>query len=166
MTFYAENETPTKLPFAWEELFRQVGEAVLDKEGCPYETQVSLLLTDNESIRQMNADTRNIDAATDVLSFPNISFLHPADFSLVEEKTADCFDPDTGELILGEIVISIEKLQEQAASYGHSLKREFAFLIAHSMLHLCGYDHMEPKGEQEMFEKQEEILQLLQITRD
>ncbi|MGN1333334.1 MAG: rRNA maturation RNase YbeY [Lachnospiraceae bacterium] len=166
MTFYAENETHTELPFAWKELFQKVGEAVLEREGCPYEAQVSLLLTDNEEIRQINASTRGIDAATDVLSFPNISFLQPADFSAVEEETADCFEPDTGELILGEIILSIDKLQEQALAYGHSLEREFAFLVAHSMLHLCGYDHMEPEEEKVMFNRQEEVLQLLKITRD
>ena len=101
-----------------------------------------------------------------MLSFPNISFLQPADFSAVEEETADCFEPDTGELILGEIILSIDKLQEQALAYGHSLEREFAFLVAHSMLHLCGYDHMEPEEEEVMFNQQEEVLQLLKITRD
>ena len=165
MTFYTENETREELPFDWEALFRLVGETVLEREDCPYETQVSLLLTDNEGIREMNRETRHIDAATDVLSFPNLFFGHPSDFSMAEEETA-CFEPDTGELILGDIVISVDRLKEQAQSYGHSLKREFAFLVAHSMLHLCGYDHMEPDEEQVMISKQEEVLQLLGITRD
>ena len=166
MTFYAENETLEKLPFNWEELFALVGETVLEQENCPYEAEVSLLLTDEETIREMNRETRGIDQATDVLSFPNLFFTSPADFSSVEEEAADCFHPDTGELLLGEMVICVEKLYEQAESYGHSLKREFAFLVAHSMLHLCGYDHMEPEEEAVMNRRQEEVLNLLGITRD
>jgi len=166
MTFYVENETGAQLPFDGETLFQQVGEAVLEQEGCPYEVEVSLILTDNESIRELNRKTRQIDAATDVLSFPNLDFERPSDFSSVEEEAWECFEPDTGELLLGDIVISVDRLKEQAEGYGHSLKREFAFLIAHSMLHLCGYDHMEPEEEQVMMGKQEAVLQLLGITRD
>ena len=77
----------------------------------------------------------------------------------------DCFHPETGELLLGDIVISAEKVLEQAAEYGHSVKREYAFLIAHSMLHLSGYDHMEPEEAAVMEQKQREILETLGITR-
>ena len=90
----------------------------------------------------------------------------PADFSGVEEMEASYFDPDSGELILGDIIISVDRVKEQAISYGHSEKREFAFLIAHSMLHLCGYDHMEEAEAKIMEAKQEEVLQKLHITRD
>ena len=166
MTFYVENETSAELPFDLREIFALVGESVLDRENCPYEVEVSLLLTDNEGIREMNLENRDMDAPTDVLSFPNLFFEHPADFSLIEKEQAECFEPDTGELILGDIVISVDKLKEQAQNYGHSLKREFAFLVVHSMLHLCGYDHMEPEEEKVMVNKQDEILQLLGITRD
>lgn len=166
MTFYAENETDFNFEFDWEAIFQQVALEVLDTEDCPYEAQVSLLLTDNEGIREFNKQTRNLDKPTDVLSFPNVEYNEPSDFEVVEVQEADCCDPDTGELILGDIIISVEKVQQQSLEYGHSQKREFAFLVAHSMLHLCGYDHMTPEEEKVMVAKQEAILQNLNITRD
>ena len=166
MTFYAENETSHEFDFDWESVYKQVAFAVLDSEECPYEAEVNLLLTDNNGIHEFNKETRNIDAPTDVLSFPNVEYDVPGNFDVVEEQEADCFEPDSGELILGDIIISVDKVQSQALEYGHSEKREFAFLVAHSMLHLCGYDHMTPEEEQEMINKQEMILNNLGITRD
>ena len=166
MTFYAENETSCTFNFDWESIFQQVALAVLDSEKCPYETEVNLLLTDNAGIQEFNRENRNIDAPTDVLSFPNIEYDEPANFESVEEYQADYFEPDSGELILGDIIISVDKVKQQALEYGHSEKREFAFLVAHSMLHLCGYDHMTPEEEQEMITKQEVVLNNLGITRD
>ena len=166
MTFYAENETSCEFDFDWEEVYQNVAMAVLDSEKCPYETEVSLLLTDNRGIHEFNKETRNIDAPTDVLSFPNVEYDIPGNFDIVEEQEAGCFEPDSGELILGDIIISVEKVSSQAKEYGHSEKREFAFLVAHSMLHLCGYDHMTPAEEQEMIKKQEMILNNLGITRE
>ena len=166
MTFYAENETSVTFDFDWEAVYQQVALAVLDSEKCPYETEVNLLLTDNPGIHEFNKETRNIDAPTDVLSFPNVEYDVPGNFDIVEAQEADCFDPDSGELILGDIIISVDKVAAQAKEYGHSEKREFAFLVAHSMLHLCGYDHMTPDEEQEMIKKQEMILNHLGITRD
>lgn len=166
MTFYAENETLKSFEFDWKEVYEQVAEAVLAMEHCPYETEISLLLTDNENIRIMNRENRDIDKETDVLSFPNVEFEEPAGWDIAESQEWDCFEPDSGELILGDIIISVEKLSEQAESYGHSEKREFAFLVAHSMLHLCGYDHMVEEEERVMFKKQEEVLRELKITRD
>ena len=87
-------------------------------------------------------------------------------FDIDEDSEADYFDPDTGELILGDIMISVDKVEEQAESYGHSVRREFAFLVAHSMLHLCGYDHMQEQEAAVMEQKQEKILEGLGITRD
>jgi probable rRNA maturation factor len=138
----------------------------LDYVKCPYDIEVSLLITDNEGIREYNRDYRNIDKETDVLSFPNVDFEVPADFSNVEAQFEDYFNPDSGNLILGDIIVSAQKVLEQAASYGHSEKREFAFLIAHSMLHLCGYDHMEDSERVEMEKHQEAILEALKIGRD
>lgn len=166
MTFYVENETHTEFPFDVEAVGRIVCEAALESEGCPYETQVNLVLTDNSGIRKLNRECRGIDRETDVLSFPNLDYEKEGVFEIPEEAEADCFDPDTGDLMLGDIMISVDKVREQAESYGHSMKREFAFLVAHSMLHLCGYDHME-SGEAEVMErKQEELLAGLGITRD
>ena len=113
----------------------------------------------------MNLQHRQIDAPTDVLSFPMVTYETPGDFSILEEDGADCFEPDSGELMLGDIVISADKVLEQSAEYGHSVKREYAFLIAHSMLHLMGYDHMTEEDAAEMERLQEEILKQLNILR-
>ena len=166
MTFYVENETEVTFSFPVEDIVKAVAERVLDSEKCPYEVQVNVLLTDNEGIYAYNKEYRGIDRETDVLSFPNVEFESPAVFEISREAEADCFDPDTGELILGDIILSVDKVIEQAESYGHSQKREFAFLIAHSMLHLCGYDHMEESEARVMERKQEDVLQELKITRD
>ncbi len=166
MTLFLENETDKIFTFDVEETARQVIEGVLDMEECPYETQVNVLLTDNEGIREYNREYRSIDRETDVLSFPNLEFETPGVYEVKEEQEADCFDPDTGELILGDIIISVDRVAEQAESYGHSQRREFAFLVAHSMLHLSGYDHMESEEAKVMEAKQEQVLQKLGITRD
>lgn len=166
MTFYAENETSFEFDFEWKAVYQEVALAVLDSEGCPYETEVNLLLTDNEGIQEFNKETRNIDAPTDVLSYPNVEYDVPGNFDIAEEQEAGCFNPDSGELILGDIIISVDKVIDQANEYGHSSKREFAFLVAHSMLHLSGYDHMTPEEELEMIKKQEMVLNTLGITRD
>lgn len=166
MTSYVENETGTEFTFPVEETVKRVMEAVLDSEECPYEASVNVLLTDNEGIRNYNREFRKIDSPTDVLSFPNVEYEKPAVFDRVEESEADCFDPDSGELLLGDIILSVDKVREQAVGYGHSELREFAFLVAHSMLHLCGYDHMEEAEAAVMEEKQTKILDMLNITRD
>lgn len=166
MTSYVENETDVVFAFDIEQLLITLMNEVLESESCPYEAQVNLLLTDNEGIRQYNQEYRQIDRATDVLSFPMIDFETEGDFSVVEKECADCFEPESGELMLGDIVISVEKVKEQAAEFGHSEKREFAFLVTHSLLHLCGYDHMEPDEAKVMEQKQEVILSSLGITRE
>lgn len=166
MTSYVENETEIELPFDMQEILDKIMDAVMEMEACPYETSVNLLLTDNEGIREYNREYRNIDKETDVLSFPNIDFEKEGDFSHVEDAQADCFDPDSGELLLGDIILSVDRIQEQSREYGHSLLREFAFLTAHSMFHLCGYDHMVPEEAAVMEKKQEEILRRLGITRE
>ena len=166
MTFYADNETNYEYNFDWKQLFEEVALAVLDFEGCPYETQVSLLLTDNDGIQVINKETRDIDAPTDVLSFPNVDYETEGNFDHLEDYGFDYFDPDSGELILGDIIINVNRVEEQSKEYGHSIRREFAFLIAHSMFHLCGYDHMNEQDEKIMFSKQEEVLNSLGITRE
>ena len=159
MTISIEYEAEKKLDISWEEIIRQVVEETLDYEGCPYETEVNVVLTDNEGIKEVNQEYRNVDGPTDVLSFPMLEYDSPSDFEGVEEQFADCFNPETGELMLGDIMISVEKVTEQAEKYGHSKERELAFLTAHSMLHLCGYDHMEEEERLFMEQKQREILE-------
>lgn len=166
MTSYVENETEVELPFDMEEVLNRIMDAVMEMEQCPYETTVNLLVTDNAGIRRYNKDYRGIDQETDVLSFPNIPFDHEGDFASVEASEADCFDPESGELILGDIILSVDRVLSQAQEYGHSVLREFSFLTAHSMFHLCGYDHMEEREAAVMEKKQEAVLTKLGITRD
>ena len=159
MTISIEYEAEKKLDISWEEIIRQVVEGTLDYEGCPYETEVNVVLTDNEGIKEVNQEYRNVDGPTDVLSFPMLEYDSPSDFEGVEEQFADCFNPETGELMLGDIMISVDKVTEQAEKYGHSKERELAFLTAHSMLHLCGYDHMEEEERLFMEQKQRALLE-------
>ena len=127
MRLFLEDEGALDLKLPYEELATKVADAVLDYEKCPYEAQVELLLTMNEEIRQMNLEFRGIDRATDVLSFPMTEFPSPADYAYLDTDDSS-FDPETGELMLGNIVISKERAKEQAEEYGHSVEREFAFL--------------------------------------
>ena len=158
MTVTIEYQAEKKLSLPYEEIIREIVEASLDYEECPYEAEVNVILTDNPSIQEINREHRQIDAPTDVLSFPLVDYGRPADFSHVEEQAEDYFNPETGELMLGDIVISVDKVEEQAEKYGHSQRRELAFLVAHSMLHLCGYDHMEEEERLDMEARQRAIL--------
>ena len=164
MTLNIEMEYESLLSFDYQEIAKSVAEEALDFEGCPYEAEINLVLTGEEEIQRTNREFRQMDKVTDVLSFPMVEYERPGDFSLVEEVPS-CFHPDTGELMLGDIMICIPRMQEQAVSYGHGEVREFAFLIAHSMLHLMGYDHMTPEEAAVMESKQSEILKHLGITR-
>ena len=159
MTVNIDYESEDRLDLPYETIIQEIVEEAVDYENCPYEAEVNVLLTDNEGIRQINRQYRQIDSPTDVLSFPMADYDEPADFDRLEEQGADYFNPETGELLLGDIVISVDKVKEQARKYGHSESRELAFLVAHSMLHLFGYDHMEDEERKGMEGKQEEILE-------
>ncbi len=136
-------------------------EKTLEYENCDFDAEVSVTFVDNEEIREINRQERNIDKATDVLSFPMLEFDENGDIINSD------FDFDEDFVLLGDIVISAEKAREQAEEYGHSFIREVAFLTVHSMLHLLGYDHINSIEEEKvMFKKQDEILNLLNITRD
>lgn len=166
MTVLLENETELNIGIDYEQIAEEVIQAALDYVHCPYECQVNILLTDNVSIQMMNQQMRGIDAPTDVLSFPAIDFSDAGDFSIVEEEVTSYFDAESGELLIGDIMISLNKVSEQAEQYNHSIKREYAFLLAHSMLHLSGYDHMLEEERILMEQMQEEILQSIGYTRD
>lgn len=171
MTVTIENEfeqegTKKILPFDYEKTASDVLSGFLDATSCPYEAEVSILLTGNDEIREINRDQRGIDSVTDVLSFPLHEYSSPAGFDELDEGSFDDFDPDSGELMLGDIVLCLPRVRDQAEEFGHSTKREFAFLIAHSLLHLVGFDHMEPADEKMMTEMQNAILIRLGITRD
>ena len=164
MTLYFEEEGKEELALPGEELAKKVAETVLEDAGCPYEAQVNLLLTDDTEIHKMNLEFRGIDRPTDVLSFPMIEYETPGTFDFLEDRE-DCFDPETGDLVLGDIAISKSRVIRQAEEYGHSVKREFAFLIAHSMLHLIGYDHMTDDERVVMEDRQRQALNTLGILR-
>ena len=152
MTIQIDYETDRELDIDYARLADMVADKILDSENCPYEASVNLVLTDNEEIKRVNSEFRFIGAPTDVLSFPMIPFEKPADYSVIEDKD-EYFDLDTGELLLGDVMISVDKVWSQAEEYGHS------------MLHLLGYDHMEPEEAAVMEKKQSEALNALGITR-
>lgn len=140
-------------------IIEEVVKTTFIEEGFSMDAEISLTLTDNETIKTINLDHRNIDAVTDVISFPQI------DWVLENTAPSEYVSEVKGDILLGDIIISTQRLTEQATEYGHSLERECGFLVAHSMLHLLGYDHMDEKEEEEMFQKQEEILQIAGLMR-
>jgi len=158
--YYIENDqNRAEFTEELENVIKKVCDRVLEDENVDIPCEISITIVDNEQIREINNEHRGIDRATDVLSFPMLDFETPG---VIGESFAD-FDDE--ELVLGDIVISLERAIEQAESYGHSLIREVAFLTAHSMLHLLGYDHMEPDEEADMITRQEKALTELGITR-
>ncbi len=157
--FIFENETDFEIDQRQIDELNSVCQAVLQMEECNFDAEISFTITDNEGIREINRDYRDIDRATDVLSFPMLEFGD-------EEIDAE-FETENGMVVLGDIVISIERAEEQAKELNHSLRRELAFLVAHSMLHLLGYDHVDnPEGERIMIKKQNTVLNDLGLTRD
>jgi len=129
-------------------------EATLKAEQITVPCEINVLVTNNERIRAINAVSRNIDAATDVLSFPMFEFeagVHPADWS-------DYLDPETGRCPLGDMAISLERAASQAEEYGHSLRREVGYLCIHSVLHLLGYDHLDEGPQKAQMRKREELI--------
>lgn len=150
---YSNEQDKLDPPEDMEALIEQCTAAALDEEEIAEDAEVSVTLVDNARIREMNAEFRDIDRETDVLSFP-----------LGDENGFEV-DPDTDAILLGDIVISLERARAQAEEYGHGFRREVAFLLTHSLFHLLGYDHMTPDEEAEMFAKQEKVLQKLGITR-
>ena len=154
------------LNFHYRKLAEKVMTTVLSLEGCPFEAEVDITLVDDDAIRELNRDNRGIDRVTDVLSFPMVEYPEPALFDFAKENPFDAFNPENDHLMLGDIVLNIRRVKEQAEEYGHSTKREYAFLIAHSLLHLIGYDHMTADDAALMEGKQKNVLNLLKITRE
>ncbi len=165
MTILIENEVDAKFEFDYEEIAKKVINASMDLLKFPFEAEISLTITDEEGIHAINKEFRQIDSATDVLSFPMIEYEKPGVFDRIEADD-DLFNPETGEVILGDIVLCEQRIYAQAEEYGHSVLREYAFLIAHSMLHLFGFDHMTEDEAFVMEQKQREILEYLGITRN
>lgn len=167
MQINIENEIEYKFDFDYKKLIEKVVNGAIDYIKCPYECVVEVLLVDDKTIRDINKDQRGIDKSTDVLSFPVVEYVCAGRFEDLEEDFYnDCFEPDTGELLLGDIVISVDTVVRQAKEYGHSIRRELGFLVAHSMFHLFGFDHMEDDERIEMERMQKDLLISLGVTRD
>ena len=165
MEFHVEFESRKELPLNCQELAVLVGAKVLEMEEFPFQAEVNVVVTDDEEIKEINSEYRQIDRSTDVLSFPAIPFEEPRQYDILAEEEESFFDYDTGHVMLGDIMISADHVLSQSEEYGHSIEREFAFLIAHSMLHLLGYDHMTEEDASVMEERQRTVLDALGITR-
>lgn len=151
-----------------ETIIKEVVNKVFEILNINYDCQVSVTLVDNSQIQEMNKAYRSIDLPTDVLSFPMIDYeegKHLDDMSLEHLKNVDVVDIDTGELVMGDIVISLEKAHEQSQEFGHSFEREIAYLTVHGMLHLMGFDHEREADRAVMRLREEEILSLLNKKR-
>ena len=147
-------------------IINEVCEQSLKAEEMNVPYQISLLFVDNEEIREINRGTRGIDKATDVLSFPMLEYPKDKVFKEVYKNTK--FNEiylDGDELVLGDMVLSLERAKEQSIEYNHSFNREVCYLVVHSILHLLGYDHMEDEEKKRMRKREEEILESLNITR-
>lgn len=136
---------------------QKVGEYILEYENMEGDFEISLTFVDDEEIQNLNRDYRQKDVSTDVLSFP---MLEIEDFDNLEDLA------QFGPILLGDIIISMPTAQNQAKEYGHSIKREIAFLVCHSILHLLGYDHIDEDERKEMEQMQTDIMNAVNITRD
>lgn len=153
--YIKDDQHQVKIPVGVRLLIRRCCQAVLTTEQFGHDTEVSVSFVDNKEIRKLNNIYRGKDAETDVLSFP-----------LSEGDKLET-NPETGFVILGDIVISMEMAVKQSKMYGHVLEREIAFLTVHSMLHLLGYDHeTSPLEQRKMREKEESVLDKLGFARD
>lgn len=157
ITVVTEKESPEI-----ENTIKKAAAAALDYENVEQNCDVCIMLTDDENIRELNREHRNIDHATDVLSFPMLELM-PG--QKIEVNPLE-LDPRTGAVMLGDIVISTERAKDQAEEYGHSLERELSFLTVHGILHLLGYDHERSAEDEKLhFEHQEEILESMGCRR-
>lgn len=166
MTIYLEDEVGffEQYPALYKKVEAVINQC-LEIEKVPYETEISLSVVDLERIHEINSTYRQVDRPTDVLSFPQID---PVTIGIIDWENIDvasCTNYDTEEIMLGDIILCGDKAKEQAENYGHSLEREVCFLIAHSMFHLLGYDHMTKEDEEVMVTKQNNVLNALTILR-
>lgn len=148
MTIYFNYEAKTKLHMPWMNIISDTVNGTLAYMKFKKQAEVSVTVVDENEIKSLNKEFRNINKVTDVLSFP------------IGDK-----NPETGEIVLGDIVLCAQKVIDQANEYGHTRKRELAFLTCHSMLHLLGYDHIEDDERLVMEDLQRKILEELGYTR-
>lgn len=165
MTLYWENHHPTA--DCDQALIERVLQMCLTLHGAYNSAEVGVTLVDDQEIHALNREHRGVDRSTDVLSFPLLDY--DEDYEEQEEEATEGLDidvdPETGEIMLGDIVISLDTAQRQAGEYGHSFEREVGFLACHGMLHLLGYDHMVPEDEAVMLDLQRQVMQALGLER-
>ena len=160
-----EIRTKEKFEFSYRVTARKVCREALRIADFPADVEIELTVTEPAEMQEINRTYRGVDQETDVLSFPNLTYETPGDFRFLAQPCADWIDPDTGCVFLGSIVVNCDRVRAQALVYGHSTRREFAFLVAHSMMHLFGYDHETPEDAAVMEAEQELVLQRLGIGR-
>lgn len=154
--------------FDYKSLAKKITKKLLELENLHYDFSYNLSIVDKLTIKKINKENRNINKITDVLSFPNIDFKKPSSFkAYIKDDVCDVsiLDLTTKTIFLGDVVMCYDKILEQSKLYNHSIKREYSFLLVHSLLHLLGYDHMDIKDERKMFKKQDEILDSLNIIK-
>ena len=146
---------------------RILAEAMLI-EKVPFDISINISIVADKKIKNINKEERNIDKVTDVLSFPVVEYKKPATYNVFyknKKLDIDYLDLDTNTVFMGDIVINKNRVLSQSKLYNHSIKREYAFLLTHSFLHLVGFDHMKKIDEEKMCKEQEKILTKLKISR-
>jgi metalloprotein, YbeY/UPF0054 family len=166
MIFIDNRQNKIEVTKELENTIESVIEYALKEEKVEVPCEISIIFIDNEEIRDINRENRNIDSVTDVLSFPMLNYPEGKVFKEVYfNYEFEPSDLDDGNLVLGDIALSIEKAKEQSTEFGHSFLRESAYLTVHSVLHLLGYDHMEEEEKEIMRKREEEILNKFALTR-
>ncbi len=154
--------------FDYKILAKKISKRLIEIENIDYDISYNLLIVDKAKIKKINKEYRNLNKITDVLSFPNIDFKKPSNFKYyIKDDIYDIsiLDLSTKTIFLGDVVMCYDKILSQSKLYNHSIKREYSFLLVHSLLHLLGYDHIDIKDERKMFKKQDEILDSLNIIK-
>lgn len=166
MIFLDNRQDKIEMTEDLENKIEDIIEYTLKEEGVNIPFEISIIFIDNKEIRKINKEQRDIDKATDVLSFPMLDYEDGKIFKeMYLDYEFDFCDLNEGNLVLGDMALSLEKAAEQAEEYGHSFIREVMYLVVHSILHLLGYDHMEEKDKVLMRKREEEILNKFNINR-
>ncbi len=147
-------------------LMQTAADRACSREGIRRPCAVSVRLCGDEDIRRVNAGFRGIDRATDVLSFPLVTYPAGGTAGACDRLLARCYDDEAGACMLGDLIISVPHIYAQAAEYGHSPEREAAYLLVHGLCHLFGYDHIDPDDQRRMRQMEESILSGIGLTRD
>ncbi|WP_160670852.1 rRNA maturation RNase YbeY [Clostridium sp. C8-1-8] len=167
MIYIDNRQEKISLDKDFEKIIEDVIITALNEENVDRSCEISVIFVDNISIREINKETRNMDKETDVLSFPMLDYPKGKVYKDVYiDYNFDASFFDEADLVLGDVVLSLEKAKEQSEEFNHSFTRECCYLVVHSILHLLGYDHMEEEEKSIMREREESILEKLNITRE